>query len=337
MSLVFTDGFDHYALATETAANITTYLQAAGYTVTNAANNTFNFAAGQDAGSLGVKLSILAASPTPPSFSKSITTTAPLIVFGFSFRGQTTRLRVARINGTIDLDWDVATGKLKIGGTLGVDVIILNAFWFIEIEIDKTAGEVRVWANDTLQLTVPLGGGVGNTHTISWGVQASSASAAIIEVDDFYIVDSSGGQNNTRLGPVQLITRAPTSDIAAEWTPVGSTGSHASIVAQVAPNTVNAPYLQANVEGKKDVFASTNVLPNDNQIFGVALIAYARKGDLDNRNLGMTIATTGGTTETQVPLTTGFQYQQVIFEQAPGGVAWNQNRVESSNFGIIAR
>lgn len=337
MSLLFTDGFDHYAAKTETAANITAYLQAAGYSVANATNATFQFADGQDVGSLGVKLSIVAGSATPPSFTKTVTTAATLVVFGFSYRGQTSRLRIARINGVIDLDWDVATGKLKIGAALGQDVIILNAFWFFEIEIDKTANEIRVWANDTLQLTVALGGGVGNTHTIAWGIQASSANAATIEVDDIYVVDNSGGQNNTRLGPIQIITRAPTSDVTTEWSIVGAAASHFAVAAQLSPNTVNAPYLQANIEGKTDKFASNNVLPNDNQIFGVSLVAYARKGDLDARNLGMIVSTTGGTLETAVPLSTSFAYQQVIFEQAPGGVAWNQNRVESSNFGIIAR
>jgi hypothetical protein len=51
----------------------------------------------------------------------------------------------------------------------------------------------------------------------------------------------------------------------------------------------------------------------------------------------MTIGTAGGDVETQVSLDTAFAYKQVIYEQAPGGVAWTQNLVESSTFGIIAR
>lgn len=338
MPVKHTDGFDHYAPKTETAANITTYLQAAGYVVNNATNTTFQIADGQDAGSLGLKMSIAAGSATPPSFSRSITTAATLVVFGFSFRGNTSRLRFARIAGVIDLDWDTTTGKMKVGSQLGTDVIIMNAFWFIEIEIDKTTNEVRVWANDTLQLTVALPGGVGDTHTITWGMSTTSASAGTIEIDDFYILDNSGGQNNTRLGPVQIITRAPTADAGPnQWTPVGSTGAHYSILAQLSPGAVSAPYLQANVEGKVDKFSSNNVLPNANTIYAVSLVSYARKGDLDNRMLGMTVTTSGGTTETQVALDTAFAYKQVIYEQAPGGQTWDQNRVESSTFGIIAR
>jgi hypothetical protein len=91
------------------------------------------------------------------------------------------------------------------------------------------------------------------------------------------------------------------------------------------------------VDGKTDKFTSNVVLPNANQIFAVALTSYARKGDLDNRNLGMTIGTAGGDVEVQVGLDTAFAYKQTIFEQAPGGATWTQNLVESSNFGIIAR
>lgn len=338
MTMLFTDGFDHYAASTEGAANITAYLQAAGYTVNNATNTTFAFANGQDAGSLGLKMTVVANSATPPSLSRAITTTASLIVFGFSFRGTQSRLRFARIAGVIDLDWDPATGKMKVGSVLGTDVIIMNAFWFIEIEIDKTANEVRIWANDTPQLTVPLPGGVGNTHTITWGISNAATTAATIEIDDFYVVANDGGQNASRLGPVQVVTRAPSTDVPPMgWTPVGSTGTHSSILAQLSPGAANAPYLQANVEGKTDAFTSNTVLPNSNQVYAATLVAYARKGDLDNRNLGLVVETSGGATEVQVPLDTAFKFQQVIFEQAPGGLPWNQNRVESSAMKIIAR
>lgn len=335
--LLHTDGFDHYASKAALASDITSYLQAAGYTVNNATNTTFQIADGQDSGSLGLKMTIGAGASTPPSFSRAITSAATQVVFGFSFRGTQSRLRFVRIAGVIDLDWDATTGKMKVGSTLGQDVIILNAFWFIEVVIDKAAGTVSVYANDTLQLSVALPGGVGTVYTATWGLSASSTVAGTIEIDDMYILDNSGGQNNARLGPVQIITRAPTADVTTQWTPVGSTGTHWSILAQLSPGASNAPYLQANADGKTDSFTSNVVLPNANTIFAVALTSYARKGDLDDRKLGMTVTTAGGTTEVQVPLDTNFSYKQVIYEQAPGGQAWTRNLVESSNFGIIAR
>lgn len=336
--LLHTDGFDHYAPKTETVANITAYLQAAGYTIVNAKSSTFQIGDGQDVNSLAMKMTIVANDATPPSFSRAITSAATLVVFGFSFRGSQSRLRFARIAGVIDLDWDVVTGRMKVGSQLGIDVIILNAYWFIEIEVDRTANEVRVWANDTLQMTVPLPGGVGTAYTITWGMSTTSTVAGTIDIDDFYVLDNSGGVNNERLGPVQIITRAPSADVGTpQWTAVGSTGAHWSIMAQLAPGSPTAPYLQANVDGKTDKFISNTVLPNANKVFAVSLVSYAKKGDLDDRRLGVTIGTAGGDVEVQVPLDTNYGFKQVIFEQAPGGQNWNQNIVESSTFGIIAR
>lgn len=338
MSLKFTDGFDHYAATTEVAAAITTYLQAAGYTVNNATNTTFNIVNGTDAGSLGVKLTIVAGSGTPPSLSRQLTTTATKIVWGFGFRGTTNRSRICRIDNAVDLEWDTTTGRLKIGSTLGADVIILNAWWYFEIVMDRTAGTLTVFANDTEQLEVPLPGGITDLHTITWGLTASSPANATFELDDFYIVDNDGGQNIDRLGPVAIVTRAPTADVEEEWTIVNASHSnHYAVAAQLSPGATGAPYLQANVAGKTDTFQSNNVLPNDNTIFGVSLVSYARKGDLDDRQLGLLMDVNATEVEQQVPLTEAFKFQQSVFEQAPGGVAWTRARVEGSTFGIVAR
>ena len=70
--LRFSDGFDHYAPITALAVDITGYLQAAGYVVANATNATFNIVNGTDAGSLGLKLTVVAGSGTPPSLSRTL-------------------------------------------------------------------------------------------------------------------------------------------------------------------------------------------------------------------------------------------------------------------------
>lgn len=336
--LKFTDGFDHYAPTSAIAADITSYLQAAGYTVNNATNTTFQIVNGTDAGSLGLKLTVIAGSGTPPSLARTFTSVGTKIIFGFGFRGTTNRMRVCRIDNAIDVDWDTATGKLKIGAVIGQDVIILNAWWYLELVMDRTAGTIEVWANNTLQLTATLPGGLTDTHTITWGLSASSPSAASLELDDFYLVDNDGGQNVARLGPVAIITRAPTVDVEEEWTIVGAAHTNSyQVAAQLSPGAAGAPYLQANVAGKTDTFSSNNVLPNANTIFGVALVSYARKGDLDDRQLGMLMDVNAIEVEQQVALTEAFKFQQSMFEQAPGGVPWTQARVEGSKFGIVAR
>lgn len=334
----FSDGFDHYAPKTAQAAAITNYLQLAGYTVRNATNTTFGIVDGMDTGSLGLKMTITQGSATPPSLSHTIQSDADLIVFGFAFRGAGSRMRIARIDNVVDIDWDPVTGKLKIGSDLGANVIIMNAWWYFEIELDKANEEIRVWANDTLQMTVALPVGVSDEITITWGMTNTSSTTGTIELDDFYVVDSAPGENTARLGPVAVITRMPTTDVTTEWSLVGTSDpAHYKVAAQLDPAAVNAPYLQANVEGKKDIFSSNTVLPNANEVYAVSVVAFARKGDLDDRSVGLLVKNSNGELELPKVLSETNRFHHAVFEQAPGGGEWTQNTVESVQFGIAAR
>lgn len=335
---LLSDGFDHYAAKTAQATAITNYLTLADYTVRNATNNTFNIVDGMDVGSLGLKMTINQGSATPPSLSRTIRSDADLVVFGFAFRGSGSRMRIARIDNVVDIDWDPVTGKLKIGSDLGANVIIMNAWWYFEIELDKTNEEIRVWANDTLQLTVALPLGVTDEITITWGMTSTSSSTGTIELDDFYVVDSSPGVNTERLGPVAITTRMPTADVLTEWSLVGTSDpAHYKVAAQLDPAAPNAPYLQANVEGKKDLFTSNVVLPNANEVYAVSVVTFARKGDLDDRSVGLIVKNAGGEVELPQELSETNRFYQAVFEEAPGGAAWTQNTVESVQFGIAAR
>lgn len=334
---LLSDGFDHYVGKIAPAASIKRYLADASYVVANETDATLKVVDGTDEGSLGLKLSIASGAATPVSIKRTVLSNADLCVFGFGFRGTGERLRMARVNGIVDIEWDPITGKIMVGSELGANVIILNAWWYIEVEIDRANEEVRVWANDTLQLTAPFTPTVPGSYSIEWG--GTNTGTGTIELDDFAVVDSTPGENTTRIGPVSIITRAPTADATPnEWALVGSASpTHFPIVAQLDPGRANAPYLQANVEGRTDMFSSNTVLPNANQVFAVSLVSYARKGDLDDRAIGMKIKTGDGDMETQASLTETYKYHSTVFEQAPGAVPWTQARVEASEFGIVAR
>lgn len=334
---LLSDGFDHYVGKEAPAASIKRYLEDASYEVANETDATLKVVDGTDEGSLGLRLSIASGTATPVSIKRTLVSTADLCVFGFGFRGTGERLRMARINDSVDIEWDPVTGKIKVGAELGANVIILNAWWYIEVEVDSANEEIRVWANDTLQLTAPYTPTAPGSYSIEWG--GANDRTGTIEIDDFAVVDSAPGQNTSRIGPVSIITRAPTADATPnEWALVGSaSATHWPIVSQLDPGRPNAPYLQANVEGRTDMFSSNTVLPNANQVFAVSLVSYARKGDLDDRAIGMKIKTADGETEAQASLTETYKYHTTVFEQAPGALPWTQSRVEASEFGIVAR
>jgi len=336
------DGFDHYMAVGAAASSMANYLNQAGYTTANLTTTNFALIAGTDNVGAAIRLTLQSAASNPPVISRPVQSTQNLIVFGFNFRGSGARQRIARLNNLVDLDWDITTGKMRIGGVQGANVIILNAWWYIELVIDKASEELRIYANDALQMTVPLASELmaATTFTLTWGMTTAPEATGTVEYDDLYVLDSdpTDATNITRRGPMVVTTRRPTADVEAGWTVVNSQSqNHAEIAAQLDPGRVGAPYLQANIDGRTDKYLSNTVLPNNNEIFAVALVSYARKGDLDEREIGMLVETDGGSLEKRRPLTEAFRFHQVVFEQAPGGVAWNQNRVESSEFGPVAR
>lgn len=340
MAFIFADGFDHYTAVGATGSAVSKYLQEAGYTVQNAAAGTLAVRDGRRAGAKAIEFNIASGSSVNARVSYTINSAENLQVFGFAFKATGSRLRICRIENVVDLEWDPATGKLQIDSTLGASILILNAWYYFEIEIDHVANEVRVWANNELQLTVTPQSALPSVFTIVWGYQGTAPTAAVQLVDDFYALDSAAGLRVARLQPIEVTTRAPTTDITAQWDVVDADPltPHYQIVSQLSPGDSGKPYLQSNTAGAEDIYRSSAVLPTANTVFAVSVLAYARKGDLDERSLGLYIDVDGGSDqEVQVPLTESYKYYQANFEAPPGGGNWTQNNVESLNFGIITR
>lgn len=341
------DGFDHYMAIGSTGPSVQKYLEAAGYTVRNATATTFAIAEGRTTGQGAMQFSIAANASVVPSISYGYTPgAATKVVFGFAIKATGSRTRVCRIENVIDLNWNVTSGKLEttVGGQTytGASVLIMNAWYFIEIVVDTVADTVTVYANNELQLTQPFTDAMPTPATITWGQTSTQTTASVQLIDDFYVLDNNGGTRVDRVGPAAVATRLPTADVTTQWSIVANGASpapttHFAVAAQLGALETNKPYLQSNVNGNKDEFRSNAVLPNNNEIYGVGVVALARKGDLDVRNLGLYMNVSGTESETQVALTEANKYLQVTLETPPGGGSWTQNAVESSSFGIITR
>lgn len=344
MSIKFTDGFDHYAPDGVKGATLEPYLTDNGYTVRNASDTTFAVAPGRRAGAHALQFTVARNSSTNASLSWGFSYTGQYVCFGFAMNATGSRMRICRIENVIDIDWDATTGKISVNGTLGLNPLILAAWYYFEVECDFAAKTVKIWANNELQLTVDITSvAQPPVATIVWGQVGTAPEAGVQLLDDFYVIDGAGTKNNARLNPVEVTTRAPTADITTEWEIVANGAvpaptTHFSVVAQLEPRKANAPYLQSNTAGATDLFRSNTALPTNNQVFAVSIIAYARKGDVDDRKIGLLIQPDGGTTsETQIALTEQFKYYQATFDSVPGGGDWNQGNVEALQFGIRTR
>lgn len=341
------DGFDHYMAIGQTGATVQKYLEAAGYVVRNASATTFAIAEGRQAGQGALQFSVAANASVVPSISYGYSpATATKVVFGFALKATGARMRVCRVESVIDLNWNATSGKLEAtysGQTYtGASVLILNAWYFIEVVVDVANDTVTVYANNELQLTQPFAEAMPSPVTITWGQTATQSAAGVQLIDDFYILDNNGGVRVDRVGPAAVATRRPSADVTTQWAivPNGTTPApttHFSVAGQLGALETNKPYLQSNINGDKDEFKSNDLLPNNNQIYGVGVVALARKGDLDQRSLGLYMKVSGTESEVQVALTESNKYLQATLETPPGGGDWSQNIVEASSFGIITR
>lgn len=343
--LLYIDGFDHYAAVGVTGTVLQKYLEAANYTVRNASPTTFSIVDGRITGQRALKFSVPASTGTVPSLSWGYAPAvgATKIVFGFAIKATGARMRVCRIEGgVLDLDWDTTTGKLKIGTTLGAAVLILNAWYFIEVVMDTSSNTISIYANDELQMTVPMTTAPTSPVTITWGQTATQSATGEQTIDDLYVLDNAAGTRIDRLGPCSVNTRFPTADITTQWTIVPNGASpaptdHYAVAAQLSALESNKPYLQSNINGNTDEFRSNAVLPNSNTIYGVGLVALARKGDLDDRKLGLKLTVSSVSDEKQITLIEANKYVQSTYETPPGGGSWTQNAVETATFGIVTR
>lgn len=343
---LFMDGFDQYAPAGTTGDKVQQYLQANGYDVRNASAATFSIIDGRQTannavvpGQCALRFTIKQSSSVNASLSRTFSSQANKVVVGFAMRATGERMRTVRVENIIDVDWDTETGKLKVGEVLGASVLILNAWYYHELMIDWDAGTIEVWTNNERQLTVPTPQSKLTNYTVTWGQTGNATGTGVQDLDDFTLIDSSNGKIVDRVGPQDVFFRPPTADVKTEWSIVdgGGVTSHYQVAAQLLPGDTGKPYLQSNVAGAIDQFRSNAALPNNNEIYAVAVNAYARKGDLDDRSLGIVLQTGDTPQETEVKLTESFKYYQVTHEAPPSGGTWNQNMVESTEFGIVTR
>lgn len=341
MAFKFSDGFDQYAADGVKGETVQKYLQENGYEVRNANDSTFAIAPGRRSGAHALQFTVARNSATNASLSWGFTYANDYACFGFALNASGSRMRICRIENVIDIDWDTTTGKISVGGVLGLNPLILNAWYYFEVECDWVANVVRIWANNELQLTVDISSLPKPAKaTIVWGQVGTAPEAGVQLLDDFYVIDGSGARNNVRLNPVEITTRMPSADITTQWEVVGAdTGTpHYQIVSQLQPGRANAPYVQSNTAGATDLYRSNTALPTNNQVFAVSVAAYARKGDVDDRKIGLLVKPDGGAeTEVQLTLTESYKYYQATFEQLPGGGDWNSNNVQSLQFGIRTR
>lgn len=320
MALRFMDGFEQF----EGAVNLIDVLSSAGY----AASGAVSLSEGRTPNSKAVAIGNSAAGA---SLSLSLTSSQQYVSIGFAYNAAAQRSALVSIENVMTLGWDTGTGVIVINGNPGEATIVLGVWYYYEIVIDKSLGEIRVYINNELDLTValPSSANLLSTYKTTW-----STSGDFKRIDDITMVDSSVGEYTTRIGPVEITTRVPTNDVLTEWVPAAGL-DHFEMVNNIPP--VSTDYIQSNVSDAWDTFLASGPVSDPDNILAVGIVARAKKSDIDGRKLGLVIGDKTTSKEDVVDLSTSNAYKYAIFETDPSGVNWTDETTSSTPFGVAVR
>lgn len=336
MSLLFVDGFNHYATADLTKKWSTT---SAVITSTNGRRSGASLRT-QGAGDYVVK-NLSAATQT--------------IILGFALSGTTLAsstgcmcrfLDSAVTHIAITLD---GTGRIQVrrssesGTILGTSSNTLsnNVFNYIElkIKIDDSVGtyEVRVngvnWVSGTGADTRNAGN--ASVNSFSLGSVGSVSLSGANDFDDLYVADISGSTNNDFLGDVRVDTILPTSDgNYSQFTP--STGStHFNLVDESTPNT--SDYNLSSTVNDRDSYGMDNLTALSSQtVYGVQVNAAVLKDDAGARSVATMVRSSSTDGDgASIAIGTSQYYISQVYELNPNGsVAWTEATVNAMEAGV---
>lgn len=146
-----------------------------------------------------------------------------------------------------------------------------NVWRFIELKYVVSTGvcEVRVDG------VVALSGTVPTAASITSIVFPNQANGTYINIDDIYVLDTTGTVNNTYLGDVRVQTLLPSADgTNLAMTPDSGT-THYNRVNEAAPDTTS--YVSTASAGAKDSYRYQQLTANTSAVYGVAVTSYASK------------------------------------------------------------
>lgn len=213
-------------------------------------------------------------------------------------------------------------------------------YFEIKLVIDTgTAGSLELRRNELTDLTV------GSLNTAAVGTSGADAfrytwagNNGTPQMDDWYINDSLGTENNTFLGDVAIEGFETSAEGATiEWTPATGTDNEALIDDGNGVSDTNN-FNSSDTVGQKDLFVCGDLVFTTGQIFAVKLEVECAMASAGSRNVGVRYREPSGPTEFAggnfaVSTTTYFNFSH-IFELNPfTSMPWTNGDVNAGEFG----
>ncbi len=211
-----------------------------------------------------------------------------------------------------------------------------GVWYYIEVKlnIDNSTGsygvkidEVSVMDNSAVDTD---NGSSGTGVIVRWG-----NSAVDVFVDDIYICDNTGPQNNDFLGDCSVVAIDPTSDVTTEW---GATSSPHYSEIDENPSDEDTTYIETGSPASVDLFRFQNVTSLLGAIYGIQVCAEISdiSDPVDIRIVsGATTSDAEGVDNTVVSDPSFITYTRLVELDPNTSSAWTLSNLNAAQFGAI--
>ncbi len=332
MSLLFIDGFDHYA-----DGDIAKKYSAEAYGALRAGYGRRGGNAWYQSNGYGYARKAIPSSATIiAGFAWQPTANgADFNIIAFNTRDGSNNIQVCLCYNSANKLEARASGR---SGTLygtSADPLTLSSFVYVEIKIyhHASAGTVEVRVDGVAVITATGLNTGAAVSSVELG--CNDYSAPYIHICDYYVCNDAGSVNNDFLGDCRVDTLFPTSDGAyGEFTPSAG-ADHYALVDEATPSL--SDFVYSSTVGHRDTYGFGDLTGLASpEVKGVQVVGDVLKSDAGSLSVA-TMVRSGTTDEvgaTYAPSTTELFLPQ-IFETDPNTAsAWTESAVNALEAGL---
>lgn len=236
----------------------------------------------------------------------------------------------------------IRSGTSVTDVAVGTQVLANSQWYYMEVQFNYPGSgnpTVTVRVNGSVDVTnSSTFGSVTTLDRVVAGFSFSTVQVApSFSIDDLYILDSLGTDNNTFLGDVRVELLVPSSTSFNDgFTPTGAATNHEAT--DEALQDGDTTFTSATAVGRDIDFGMTDLSNTPSAIFGVAVQTVGMKTDVGIRTttsrLKSGAATATGAAHTLTSTAYTASPLQIIERDPDGNIAWTRPKLEAAVVGV---
>ena len=229
----------------------------------------------------------------------------------------------------------ILRANTQLGSTSNL-ALTANTWRYLEVKVycDDTNGTYEVKVDGTSVLT-----GTGDTKYSSYWNYYSTImfrrkTSNHLWIDDLYICDGAGSDNNDFLGDCKVLEVLPNGDASGNWTAQGGGSRYVEVDEAVLDN--DTTYISSDTTGEQAVFDYAGANIGSGSVKGVMLSTYAKFSGMTEKHIKhLTQNGTGNIVDGTAQLCQE-EYMAVteVFEEDADDASWTQSTINSARFGV---